>query len=514
MTSKPIANPAKSVLRVASLIAVLTILSKGIGFLREVVIANYFGAGVPKDAYAIAYILPAMALILFGGLNGPFHTSTLAAITRLQEEGKEEEIPRVTNTILFWTALSMGLLTLLVACFAPAVMSVLAPAAKPAVRFLAIDQLRIMSPLILFGGLIGCLCGLNNSRQEFALPSLSPIVASAAVMGIIFFWPHPLALAWGTLIGAVGQFFLQLVPSLSSLHRAALVPLKHPAVRKMGELLLPAMLSSSIGTINAAIGLGFAAMLPIGAISAFDYANKLIQLPLGVLLTALLIPIFPLLTGAVVRNDKTTLHLWINRGIQTIALSTFPMTALTIALGLPLVRVLFERGEFNAQASMLTFLVLAYAALGIAPYAARDLLTRVFYAQNDSRRPLILSVLSIGLNFLFNWLFVLPLGVIGLSISTTLVTVVNLALMAFWLRRRLGTLGLGPSVATVLKALIASVGGGLVVWQLDRMMSFPTHFLGSALELLTMGALFTALYVGILWVWRVPLLQQLRPRSA
>ena len=504
----------RSVLGIATLIAVLTVLSKGIGFFREVVIANYFGAGVPKDAYAIAYILPAMALILLGGLNGPFHTSTLSAITRLQAEDKAEEIPRVANTILLWTGFFMGILTILVAWGAPSVLSVLAPAAKPAVRALAICQLQIMSPLLFLGGLIGCLCGLNNSRQEFALPSLSPIVASLAVMVTVFFWPDPLALAWGTLIGAVGQFVLQLIPSLPSLHRAPLVPLNHPAVREMGILLLPAMLSSSIGTINAAIGLGFAAMLPIGGISAFDYANKLIQLPLGVLLTALLIPIFPLLTGAVVRNDWKTLHLWLNRGIQTIAIATFPMTALTVVLGVPLVRVLFERGQFDAQATRITFLVLVYAALGIAPYAARDLLTRVFYAMNDSRRPLLIALLSIATNFLFNWLFVIPLGVIGLSISTTLVTLVNLALMAFWLRRRLGTLGLGPSVSTVLKSFLASLFAGLLIWQLDRIAHFPPTFVAGITELASLGTLFLLCYAAILWLWKVPILQQLRPAKA
>lgn len=501
---------AKSVLQVASLIALLTVLSKGIGFLREVVIANYFGAGIPKDAYAIAYILPAMALILFGGLNGPFHTSTLAAITRLQADNRESEIPSVANTLLVWTAILMGIATLLVFIGAPGIISVLAPAAKPAVRALAIQQLQVMSPLVFFGCLIGCLCGLNNSRQEFALPSLSPIVASVAVMGIIAIWPNPMALAYGTLVGALGQFILQIIPSIPLLRRAPLVSIKHPAVKEMGVLLLPAMLSSSIGTINATIGLGFAAMLPIGAISAFDYANKLIQLPLGVLLTALLVPLFPLLTSAVTKDDRPTLFRWLNRGMETIAVSTFPLTVLILVLGLPSVRILFERGQFDAHATMTTFMILVFAGLSIAPYAARDLLTRVFYAMNDSRRPLMLSVLSIGFNFLFNWIFVQRLGVIGLSISTTLVTVVNLGLMAFWLRKRLGTLGLGASLATTLKSLVASVAVGVLVWQLQRIIPFPHGKMGDLIQVVGLGGLYAVAYAGSLWLLKVPFLAQLR----
>lgn len=509
----------RSVLHVAGLIAMLTLLSKGFGFGRELVIADVFGAGMAKDAFTYAYVLPAFALVMLGGLNGPFHTSALTALTRMKAQGQEDECGGVIATLFVGTALFMGLLAGLVYLAAPLLVhTILAPAAPAPVAHLTVMELRIMAPVLLFGGLNGLLCGVANAREQFSVPSLSPMVTSSSVIAAVLIFRTPVAMALGTFIGAMGQLALQAVPLILTSKSCRLpkpVPLGHPAIRETVHLLLPAVLTSSIGTINVNIGLAFASTLAVGGTSVFDYANKLLQLPLGILLTALLVPLLPAMTRAVADQDRRMLHVWMNRGIQTVAIATFPMTVGAIVLGYPLIRFFFLRGAFTTQAAQLTYLVLAFSAMSLTAYAWRDLLTRVFYAMNDSRRPLIVGIASIAFNLLFNFLLVRRFGVVGLASAYSLVTVANMTLMAWLLRRQLGTLGLGPSLSTVLKCAVAAVSAGAVVYLANHGIHFwaTAHGLRFFLRVSALGTLLLALYGAVLVAWRVPLVEYVGRRS-
>ncbi|HEY9723008.1 MAG TPA: murein biosynthesis integral membrane protein MurJ, partial [Oscillatoriaceae cyanobacterium] len=398
----------KGLLGVASAIAVLTLLSKGFGFFRELVVAAGFGAGVAKDAYTAAYIIPAFSLIMLGGLTGPFHTGAQKVMTAMRGRGEDEAVPGVMATILLAVTLIMGALSVVAYFEAPWLIRLVASQASPDVFAMAVAQLRVMSPLVLIGGLVGILCGISNDRGDFTLPSLSPLIASVAVI-VAVLWRRgdPMALAWGTMLGGVGQLLLQ-APAGVQLLRSGPIrwEFKHAEVHSLFWLLLPASISSTVGTLNVIIGTNFASALPKGQIGIFDYANKLIQLPLGILMTALLIPVFPLLTQAVVAGDQDGLFRRLNQGISTIALSTLPLIAVFVAAGRPIVAVMYQRGAFTSDATKLTYEVLAFAALGIFTYASRDMMIRVFYALDDSRTPLLVSLFSMGTTAAGMWLVI------------------------------------------------------------------------------------------------------------
>lgn len=506
--------------RVAGSIALLTLLSKVFGFGRELVVAASFGAGVAKDAYTAAYILPAFALVMLGGLTGPFHTSAQKILVTLRQQGEGARIPGVMTAVLCSVGLGMGLLALAIGFGAPWGIRLVASQASPEVFELAVAQLRLMSPLVLLGAWIGIFCGISNDQQDFKTPSFSPLLASLAVIGVILVKPDPMALAWGTLLGGVLQFALQL-PSVFRLYAegapyAAGGPRKpdfaHPEVKRLWPLLVPAAIASTIGTLNVIIGTNFASSLPEGSMSVYDYANKLLQLPLGVLMTALLIPLFPRLAEAAGSGRKDRLLHFMNRGIETISLATWPLAALFVTLGEPLVRVLYERGAFDAAATDRTALVLAIAATGLFAYALRDLLVRVFYALDDSRTPLFVSLGSLVATVLLLATLVKPFGLPGLTAGTAFVTIGNAVAVAALLRRKLGALPVATGALTAAKALGAALGSGAAVWGLLQVLPWPDGVRGALLQLVALGPLQVGLYLALLVWWRAPVIELLPAR--
>ena len=232
----------------------------------------------------------------------------------------------------------------------------------------------------------------------------------------------------------------------------------------MAWLLVPAAISSTIGTLNVMIGMRFTSQLSVGDISVFDIANKLIQLPLGILMTALLIPLFPMLTRAVVDGDRPELFRLLDQGLTTITLATLPLIAFFAVAGQPLVATVFEHGAFNADATLKTAAVLTFGSLGIFTYAARDLFIRVFLALGDSRTPLIISVSSLVLTACFMAAAIGPFGLNGLAAATSGVTVVNFCLVILLLRHKLGELPLRGFLLMFVRGLVAALAAGAAAW--------------------------------------------------
>ncbi len=452
--------------------AVLLLVSKGAGFMRESVVASAFGAGIVKDSQTVAYILPALFLILLGGLNGPFHLATMGAMTRLQSRAESARVRDLVVTILAGTLLLMGLLGGAIAMGAPGVIRLLGPRLSTEALELAARQLVIMAPLIPIGGLIGVLCGIQNVGGKFASASLSPLVSSVTVIVWVLVAPDPVSIAWGTLAGALGQLALQggaVIRNWQGLVGGGhgRVNLRDPEFRAMLGVLGPAALTSSIGTLNVAIATAVASRLPAGTISTFTYANLLLQLPMGIVLTALLVPMFPRLSEAAARDDHAGLVDWLERGTGLLLVTMIPLAALVAALGAPAIQLAFERGAFGPADTLRTATALAILAISMPLYSVRDLYARFFYARQESRVTATFTLLSVGANIGFNVLF-LPLGLEGLALATVLVTAFNLVALGFSLRRRLGTLTLRRQVSRVGRLAVALTPGMAWILLIER----------------------------------------------
>ena len=427
---------SKSIFRIAGLIAVLTIISKFAGFLRDVFVAQAYGATSVSDAYFYAYQIPSLALILLGGLGGPFYTVTVAVFSKIVTDVTQKPDETVKKTFYQFvtiTALVFGVLSVLVYIFSDTIIGLIISQGAPELIKIASMQLKIMSPMILIGGVIGIYYGVANVYREFFYTSLSPLMASITIIFALIFLPNDkygLILAYSTLVGAVFQLILQLPACFRvGLFYRPSFSFSSNEMRQLGEILFPAMLGTTVGQINVYIDMFFTSGLEEGAWSAVSYGNKIFQFPVGVITTAFLVPLFPMFSSFVGQKDFSSLKEYFHKGLNSLWFLSFPVFALMAIFSYDAIKFLFERGAFDADDTFLVSQALFFLSVSIIPYVARDAVTRVFYAFGDSKTPFLIAVLSIAVKSVMNFIFVKIFGVGGITLSTTIVTFFNMIML-------------------------------------------------------------------------------------
>ena len=285
------------VLKAAWLIALVTIASKLIGFVRDMVVANFYGATLVSDAYFYALQIPSLAIIILGGVGGPFHSAAVAVFSKLvgADDKPSEEVNRLYNTFLTAAFVFFAVCAVLGFFFADKIMGLIISAGTPELIALASAHFKIMSPIILIGGIIGIYYGLLIVHKQYILPNLSPMVLSLVVIVAISLAHNDhsgIVLACATTLGAVCQILLQF-PKLRQIGyriKPNLDIRNNPQFKNICELLFPAILSSTVGQISIYIDMFFASNLVLGAWTAVVFANRIFQFPVGILVTAFLVP--------------------------------------------------------------------------------------------------------------------------------------------------------------------------------------------------------------------------------
>lgn len=437
-----------SVLKAAWLIAVVTIFSKLIGFIRDVVIANCYGASTVSDAYFYAYQLPALAIVLLGGVGGPFHSATVSVFSKIIPSLKEKankEVNNLFNTFLTASFIAFAVFAVLCFVFSDQIMRFIISGNNQQLISLASMHLKIMSPVLIVGGIVGIYYGILISYREFMLPNVSPILMSGVIILMITLVKHDntgVILAWATTIGALCQFVYQL-PKIRKLG-FRLKPnfdFSNPHFKQICELLFPAILSSTIGQIYVYVDMFFASSLAPGAWTSIGYSNRIFQFPVGILGTAFLVPLFPIFAMLVSQGDFEGVKKYFNKGVGVLFFAAVPMVVGVWVLGYDGIRLIFERGAFDKQATFMVTQALWFLSLSMLPYVFRDSITRVYYSFNDSTTPFLTALCSIVLKFFLNWLLVTKLaigsGIGGITLSTSLVTMFNATILAILLKKKI-----------------------------------------------------------------------------
>lgn len=478
--------------------AAATLISKVFGLVRQQAIAAAFGTGPVFGAYNFAYVIPGFLLILLGGINGPFHS---AMVSVLAKRDRKDAAP-IMETI---TTLVVGILLLVMVAllvFAEPLMRLVGPGLFVSqadaiargisaqdfqilqqTKDLAIQQFRIMAPMAVLAGLIGLGFGVLNAADSYWLPSISPLLSSATViLGIVglaialggnITAPEYAALgaavlAWTTLGGAVLQWLAQL-PLQWKMGLGGFRPrfeFKRPEVQEVLRIMGPATFSSGMLQINLWTDLFFASFIPnaAAAVSAMTYAGLLIQMPVGILSNVILVPLLPVFSRLAAPEDWPALKDRIRQGLILTAITMLPLSAVTIALALPIVRVIYERYAFSLEDSYLTTAVLTAYAVGMFFYLGRDVLVRVFYGLGDGVTPFRISIINIFINAVLDALLVGPLGAPGLILATVGVNIISMVMMLVLLHRRLNGLPLRSWAAPMVGLTGASAIAGGVSW--------------------------------------------------
>ena len=497
----------KSIEKIALVVTLGTLLSKTGGLLRQLVIAGAFGIGATYDAYNYAYIIPGFFLVLVGGLNGPFHNAIVSVLSNKSDK-ESKYITSAVNTIVIS---SLFILSGIIFLLANPLIQIFGPGLSNEVHQIAVLQLQIMAPITFISGLTGLAFGTLNSREEFFIPSLAPLISSLIIIiGVGIFWLQEsqfsdffdlglrgeVVIAISTLVGAILQFAIQ-IPLLIKIGFSKIKFIfdwKNEGVKEVLKIIIPATFSSGMLQLNVFTDLFFASGI-VGAAAGLSYANFIIQAPLGLISNALLIPL--LTKFSKLKGDQNIDHLTKKIG-QSLNISSATMIGLgsvLISLCNPIVELIYQRGAFDQNAvDLVSPLLIAYA-IGMPAYLGRDLLVRIFYALGDAKTPFNLSAIGIWLNIFFDWVLIgapspwgnqLPFnfGAAGIVLATVLINFITCSALLLKLNRKIGKLPLKEWCIDSLKLIFAGFISSIVCWQVSSIISGEVGFTSLLIEVI------------------------------
>lgn len=466
-------TPSRSFAGIAGIVAAATLISKVVGLVRQLAIAAAFGVGAAATAYSYAYIIPGFLLILLGGVNGPLHSAVVSVLARRRQEEAAPLVEAVTTLV-------GGLLLLVTFAqlfLADEIVDLVGHGLDTITRGIAIQQIQIMAPMAVLSGLIGIGFGTLNAANQYWLLSISPLLSSITVIvgiGVLvlqygkdiikpeYAFIGGMVLAWGTLIGAILQWLVQLVVQwrlgLGTLRLR--FDFKSPSVQEVIRIMTPATVSSGMMPINVATDLYFASPIP-GAAAGFNYANLLVQTPLGIISNIILLPLLPIFAKLAEPENWPDLKLRIRQGLLLTAFTMLPLGALLVSLSVPIVQVVYERGAFKQDATQLVSSLLVAYGIGMFVYLGRDVLVRVFYALGDGQTPFRISTINILLNAGLDWILVKPFGAPGLVLATVSVNCSSMLMLLWLLDRKLNGLPWREWTVPILGLTAGSVVTGI-----------------------------------------------------
>jgi putative peptidoglycan lipid II flippase len=466
-------KPSRSFAGIAGIVAIATLISKVFGLIRQQAIAAAFGVGAAATAYSYAYIIPGFLLILLGGVNGPLHSAIVSVLAKR----KQEEAAPLVETVTTLVGGLLLLVTLAQIVFADEIVGLVGYGLEETTRAIAVQQIRIMAPMALFSGLIGIGFGTLNAANQYWLLSISPLLSSITVIagiGILtlqlgkdiirpeYAFIGGMMLAWGTLAGAILQWLVQLIVQwrlgLGTLRLR--FDFKSPGVQEVIKIMTPATISSGMMPINVATALYFASPIP-GAAAGFNYANLLVQTPLGIISNIVLLPLLPIFAKLAEPENWPDLKLRIRQGLLLTAVTMLPLGALMVVLSVPIVQVVYERGAFKQDATQLVSSLLIAYGIGMFAYLGRDVLVRVFYALGDGQTPFRISAFNIFLNAFLDWILVKPFGASGLVLATVGVNCSSMLMLLWLLDRKLNGLPWREWSVPIIGLTAASVVAGV-----------------------------------------------------
>jgi putative peptidoglycan lipid II flippase len=430
-------------LRSVMTVGAWTMVSRVLGFARDMLIASRLGAGPVADAFFVALKLPNLFRRLFGegAFNAAFvpaFAGTLAAEGRAQAQALAE---RMGTLMTLW----LGLLVVVGMVFMPQVMRVLAPgfADNPVKFALAVELTRITFPYLLFICLTALVAGVLNGLDRFAAAAAAPVFFNLVSMAtLLFLTPYVAtpghALAWG--VSASGVVQLALVWWAARQAGMALnllrPPSVTPAVRQVLKRMIPGVIGAGVVQLNLAVDIIIASLLPSGAISFLYYADRVAQLPLGVIGVAVGTALLPLLARQLRSGQPLSAHRSMNRAVELSVLLTVPAAVGLAVASAPIIAALFQRGAFGpAEAAASSAALVAYA-IGLPAFVLVKVFAPAFFARGDTATPVKVGLMAVALNLGFNLLLMGPLQHVGVALSTALAAWVNAVLLAWLLARR------------------------------------------------------------------------------
>lgn len=491
-------NENRRVTKAAGIIGAATLVSRVLGFVRDMIIAWFFGAGLLSDAFFVAFRIPNLLRRLFA--EGTLSMAFVPVFTEyLTRDGKEEAFRMARSAVRMLSAI---LVVLSIVCIlgAPYLVRVIAPGFEGSKFALTVLLTQIMFPYIISVCLVALAMGILNVLGHFTAPALSPVFLNLAMIaGVLFIAPFMdtpvVGLAIGVLIGGALQLGLQ-VPFL--LKKGFIFWQKagffHPGLSKIAHLMGPAVFGAAVYQINILFGTLLASLLPEGSVSYLYYADRLVQFPLGIFAISTSVAVLPSLSRQAAAHDFDGLGQTFGFAMRLIFFITLPAMIGLIVMREPIVALLFGRGAFGTESVRMTAYALLFYGIGLWAFSAVRILVAAFYAIQDTKTPVKMAIISITANIGLGVALMGPLSHGGLALATSLASMLNFGLLTRALYQRLGAFPWKKILVSTGKSVVSSILMGAVLFLGLR--RFPPDYLGSNLNLLVY--VFVTIAAGIL----------------
>lgn len=455
-------------IKAAGVVGAATFLSRILGFVRDAVIAWYFGAGFSSDAFIAAFRIPNLLRRLF--TEGSLSSAFIPVFTEYIVNKDQSEAFRLARSAFRLLSVVLVMVTIGGILLSPWIVRLIAPGFEAEKISLTVTLTRLMFPYFFCMGLMALCMGILNVLGHFAAPAFAPVLLNLAIIGSVLFISPTLTtpvigLALGVLIGGVLQLALQLPILVRKGFRFwQKAKLMHPGLKKMGISIVPIILGGAVYQINIVVGTLLGSLLSEGSVTYLYFADRLVQFPLGIFAIAASTAILPSLSRQAAAREFDELKNTFAHALKLVFFISIPAMVGLIVLREPIVALLFQRGEFDAAATQLTALAVLYYSLGLWAFSAVRIVTATFFALQDIRTPVLMAIISIVANIILGVILMKPLAHGGLALATSLASMLNLGLLVHALRARLGSLGWKSIAQSAGRTLFSSVGMGLVVW--------------------------------------------------
>jgi putative peptidoglycan lipid II flippase len=430
-----------SLIRAAATVGSFTMMSRVTGFVRDVLIAALLGAGPVADAFFVAFKLPNFFRRLTA--EGSFTVAFVPLFAGTLEADGVAAAKRFASEVLAMMCAVLLALTLALQLTMPWVMHVMAPGfvATPDRFSLAVELTRITFPYLPLISLVALYGGILNSIDRFAAMAAAPILLNLILIGAMVGFADRLetpghVLAWGVAAAGLAQLLWLIAAARRDGWTLTLrLPKATPGVRKLFRLMLPAMLGAGVVQINLLIDMVLASTLPLGSISFLYYADRVNQLPLGVIGVAIGTALLPMLSRQWRAGDGAAALETQNRALEFGALLTVPAAVGIGVLATPIITVLFERGAFEAADTAATAAAMTAFASGLPAFVLVKVLQPGFFAREDTRTPVKVAAAAVVLNLVLNLILMQYLAHVGLALATAIASWMNALVLARLLGR-------------------------------------------------------------------------------
>lgn len=494
----------KNTIKTAGFMIFATLLAKLAGMGRDVLLASLYGTGGQAAAFTTASRIP---LLFFDiTLGAAISSSFIPVYNEYLENGQKQQAARYANTFVTVIVLITGILCTVGMLFPRPIVGFISEGLADAEKNLAAQLVVILFPTMIFTALAYALTGILQSLGEFNVPAAISLVSNGVMMLYLFFVKDRLGIqgvAAAMLIAWSFQVFVQ-IPSLYKKQfrfRPAL-DLKSEGMKKTVALALPILISSWVQPINTTVNIRLASFLNNGhAVAAIDYANKLYIICVGVLTYAISNLIFPSISRLAASGRKDELASVIAKAVKIVIAVLLPVMTLFLLLRTPLVRFVYERGEFTAESTVLTASALLFYSIGMVGFGVSEILNKAFYALKDGKTPMFVATGGIALNVLLSILFVrgLKTGLWGLPLAASIAAnLIGLTLLIL-IQKRLQLVH-RSDVKNIAKLLLAAAVMGVCVYALLHALSFGDSLAARFMTLLIPAVFGCMIYIALLFI--------------